>query len=326
MGGFKKKTGKGRLDKYYHLAKEQGYRSRAAFKLIQLNKKYNFLANAKVVIDLCAAPGGWLQVCAKEMPLGSKIIGLDLDPIRPIRGVTTFQQDITTQKCRQVLRSELADWKVDVVVHDGAPNVGGAWAKDAYGQNELVLHSLKLATEFLIEGGWFVTKVFRSADYNALLWVFNQLFQKVEATKPLSSRNTSAEIFVVCQGYLAPDKIDPKMLSPDYVFKQVSKPQKVVDVLHAKAGKRKRNRDGYDEALGMTLHRKYNVLEWIKCDDPVRVLSEYQSLDWDRGTDCQVRLLHFLCIFEFPRHFHSTTSSKGEQKENVFSRDYFPRH
>lgn len=286
--GYSKKTAKGRLDKYYHLAKEQGYRARSAFKLVQLNKKYEFLQSAKVVIDLCAAPGGWCQVAAKFMPKSKIIIGVDLAPIKPITGVITMINDITTDKCRADIKRELKDWKADVVLHDGAPNVGNSWIQDAYTQSELVLSSLKLATEFLIEGGWFITKVFRSKDYNSLMWVFNQLFKKVEATKPSSSREVSAEIFVVCKGYLAPKTIDPRFLDPRSVFTDVDSlinggtTASKINLLHP--DKKRRHRDGYEDGANI-LFKKLDVVEYITSEKFSDLLAEYNCINFDSSND-----------------------------------------
>ncbi|KAJ7181768.1 Spb1 C-terminal domain-containing protein [Mycena crocata] len=287
MGKAQKKTGKGRLDKYYKLAKEQGYRARSAFKLIQLNKKYAFLETARCCIDLCAAPGGWLQVASKYMPTNSVIVGVDLVPIKPIPRVVTFASDITTTQCRNLIRGELKDWRADVVLHDGAPNVGTAWIQDAYSQSELVLMSLKLAVDFLVKGGTFVTKVFRSADYNNLIWVFNQLFGKVEATKPPSSRNVSAEIFVVCRDFLAPKHIDPKFLDPKHVFKDLaaataSGTDKGSSAQNIQANvfqpeKKRRKRDGYDDG-DYTLFKSVPVAEFVRSPEPISVLGTVNKM------------------------------------------------
>ena len=275
--GKKTKQGKGRQDKYYFLAKEQGYRSRAAFKLIQLNKKYNFLGSARVCIDLCAAPGGWLQVASKYMPLSSVIIGVDLVSMKHIPNVITMAEDITTDSCRSKLKGHLKGWQADVVLHDGSPNVGKAWIQDAYSQSELTLHSLRLATEFLNRGGTFVTKVFRSAEYTSLLFIFNQLFRRVEATKPSASRNTSAEIYVICRGFLAPKHIDPRLLDPRFAFQEILPTIKSATALFKK--KDKPNRMGY--AIDGPQFRQITLANFVKSNSPVQTLAENFVMVWD---------------------------------------------
>ncbi|RKO97589.1 hypothetical protein CXG81DRAFT_50, partial [Caulochytrium protostelioides] len=294
-----KKNAKGRLDKYYYLAKEQGYRARSAFKLIQLNRRYGFLEKSKCLIDLCAAPGGWCQVAAKYMPKPSVIVGVDLCPIKPIPNVVALQEDIRTVDCYNAIKREIKDWKVDVVLHDGAPNVGTAWTQDAFSQSELTLCALKLATQFLAPDGVFVTKVFRSKDYNKLMWVFGKLFGSVQATKPASSRNVSAEIFVVCEKYLAPKKIDPRLLNPRTVFgeedaieedeqaeRKDTRNAQINDIFNPT--KHRRQREGYAED-NVTLHTQTPVSKFILSRDSVGVLGRSNELTFTTEEEILMR-------------------------------------
>lgn len=223
------------------------------------------------------------------MPVNSLIIGVDLAPIKPIPKVITFQSDITSDKCRATLRQHLKTWKADTVLHDGAPNVGTAWIQDSYNQAELVLQSMKLATEFLIEGGTFVTKVFRSKDYNSLLWVFKQLFAKVEATKPPSSRTVSAEIFVVCRGYKAPKRLDPRFLDPKSVFAELADPTPNNEAKVYKPEVKKRKREGYEDGNQIQF-KEVPASEFIQTTDPIAILGSCNRLTFDQGKNGDVAL------------------------------------
>jgi len=223
------------------------------------------------------------------MPAQSLIVGVDLAPIKPIPRCITFQSDITTDKCRATLRQHLKHFKADTVLHDGAPNVGTAWVQDAFTQAELVLQSMKLATEFLVEGGTFVTKVFRSKDYNSLLWVFNQLFTKVEATKPPSSRNVSAEIFVVCRGYKAPKNLDPKFLDARSVFAELAEPAPNNEAKVFNPEKKKRKRGGYEEGDWTQFH-EVPVSEFIQTTDPIAMLGSLNKLSFEQPPNGDVAI------------------------------------
>uniref|UniRef100_A0A8C8RZV7 FtsJ RNA 2'-O-methyltransferase 3 n=1 Tax=Pelusios castaneus TaxID=367368 RepID=A0A8C8RZV7_9SAUR len=139
--------------------------------------------------------------------------------------------------------------------------------------------ALKLACEFLSKGGWFITKVFRSRDYQPLLWIFQQFFHKVQATKPQASRNESAEIFVVCQGYLAPDKIDSKFFDPKFAFKEVEVQAKSVSEL---VSKKKPKAEGYAEG-DMTLYHRFTLTDFLKASNPVDFLSKANEITLGDG-------------------------------------------
>ncbi|CAN6446667.1 unnamed protein product [Victoria cruziana] len=276
-----KAKGKHRLDKYYYQAKELGYRSRAAFKIVQLDAKFRFLSSARSLLDLCAAPGSWMQVAVKHMPVSSFVLGVDLFPIKPMRGAISIEADITTTKCRLEIRKRLSESgrnMFDVILHDGSPNVGGAWAQEATNQAALVIDAIKLAVDFLAPKGTFVTKVFRSQDYNAILYCMKQLFEKVEVTKPDASRSTSAEIYVIGLKYKAPAKIDPRLLDMKYLFQGAVERPKVVDVL--RGTKQKRNREGYEDD-NTTLRKVCLASDFIWSEAPLEVLGSVTSISFD---------------------------------------------
>ncbi|AJQ09250.1 ADE_G0002550.mRNA.1.CDS.1 [Saccharomyces cerevisiae] len=215
------KSSKDKRDLYYRKAKEQGYRARSAFKLLQLNDQFHFLddPNLKRVVDLCAAPGSWSQVLSRklfdESPSSDKedrkIVSVDLQPMSPIPHVTTLQADITHPKTLARILKLFGHEKADFVCSDGAPDVTGLHDLDEYVQQQLIMSALQLTACILKKGGTFVAKIFRGRDIDMLYSQLGYLFDKVVCAKPRSSRGTSLEAFIVCLGYNPPSNWTPKL-------------------------------------------------------------------------------------------------------------------
>ncbi|CAJ1964556.1 unnamed protein product [Cylindrotheca closterium] len=301
-------------DKYYKLAKEQGLRSRAAFKLTQINRQHPILdsRNTKVVLDLCAAPGGWTQIASRICGSKTKIVAVDILAIRNLNkpNITTIVGDITTEKCKADISRSISPHPADVVLHDGAPNIGASYEKDAYEQLELAVHALRCATQHLKKNGSFVTKIYRSRDSASFQWVVQQLFRDVTVFKPKASRQQSAEIFYVCEGYLKPDKIDPRLLDPKHIFEFVEGDTtggagQVGDnfnVFHKSWDKQKRHRDGYNTEL---------------LDGTMRHIQPVSDFVFAKGGTEAIKLLSSCTGFTFRMDDINTISDKHNDEDDV---------
>ncbi|XP_063859647.1 tRNA (cytidine(32)/guanosine(34)-2'-O)-methyltransferase-like [Scylla paramamosain] len=214
------RSSKDKRDIYYRLAKEEGWRARSAFKLIQINEEFKIFDGVSRVVDLCAAPGSWSQVLSRTLrgsaadPSSVKIVAVDLQAMAPLPGVTQLQGDITKTSTAEAIISHFQGDKAQLVVCDGAPDVTGLHDLDEYVQAQLLLAALNITTHVLMEGGTFVAKIFRGKDVTLLYAQLKIFFSQVSVTKPRSSRNSSIESFVVCQNYSPPEGYIPTMVNP----------------------------------------------------------------------------------------------------------------
>ncbi len=192
-------------DAYVKQAQVEGLRSRAAYKLRELQEKYQLIKPGKVIVDLGAAPGGWLQEAAKWMRRGDRLdgqlIGLDLLPIEPLPDVTFIQGDFTENQPLAELESLLAGSKVDLVMSDMAPNISGMNAVDQPRAMYLVELALDFAQNHLSSGGDFLAKVFQGEGFDDLLRALRSGFAKVRVEKPKASRPRSREVYLLAQGF-----------------------------------------------------------------------------------------------------------------------------
>ena len=185
-------------DPYVKRAQAEGFRSRAAYKLIELDEKFHFLKGKKAVVDLGIAPGGWAQVVRRRLP-SAKVSGIDLLPVDPIEGVTLFEMDFMDDRAPDLLVEALGQ-APDLVISDMAANTVGHKPTDplrTMGQVEAAAH---FAVEVLKPGGDFVAKVFAGGTDPELLAILKANFATVKHAKPPASRKGSVEWYVVAQG------------------------------------------------------------------------------------------------------------------------------
>ena len=189
-----------RRDQYRRLAKDQGYRARSAYKLLQINRSYNILKKGDKVVDLGCAPGGWLQVAVKEVRQSGKVIGIDLKPVTPVVDAIILQGSIEDPDMLSKIE-EILGSKADVVLSDLAPNVSGVWDIDHARQISLSTNALQFTQRVLRIGGSSVFKVFEGDMLKEFRSELHKSFGKVLLSKPSASRQESSELYIICLNF-----------------------------------------------------------------------------------------------------------------------------
>lgn len=190
-------------DPYVKEAQAKGYRSRAVFKLIELQETHHFLQPGQVVVDLGAAPGGWSAFAAKSVMPGGQVIAIDLLPMEPIAGVTFLQADFSSPEGFGQLQKLLPRPQVDGVISDMAPNLSGIAISDQLRSIQLAHAALEFAKCHLHQEGYFVTKLFQGQGFDAFVKEMKTVFKKVQIIKPDASRNNSREVYLFASAFRA---------------------------------------------------------------------------------------------------------------------------
>jgi 23S rRNA (uridine2552-2'-O)-methyltransferase len=189
-------------DSYYKKAKQEGYRSRAAYKLLELQRRFGLMRPGNVVVDLGAAPGGWLQVAAKCVGPSGKVIGVDLQNVAGLRepNIVFLQGDITSRETSEKIR-ELAHGKVDCVLSDLSPRLSGIRDADTARCLELNRAALAIAIDLLRPGGAFLVKSFVNQELHTFTLEIKHHFQSVQRTRPEATRQGSSEFYFFAKGF-----------------------------------------------------------------------------------------------------------------------------
>ena len=191
---------KKKRDPFFKQSKAQGYKSRSAFKLIEINKKFDFLKKGISLLDLGSCPGGWSQVSSKHI-INGKILAVDLKHMEKVNNVDFIQGNFREPKIYKEIETYFSN-KIDVVISDMAENTTGNKSLDSYRTGELCMDAMNLARNFLTKEGVFLSKLFMGSIFNEINQKAKNTFKKVIKYKPLSSKKESKEIYIYCKGIL----------------------------------------------------------------------------------------------------------------------------